>query len=488
MPTVIDSLILEIGLDPKKFTTGQKEALEAFGKTKEGARKAAGDIEDSGNRAADAFRSIRTQVLALGAAFLGARAIKDFVGDVGRTDNAAGRLARTLDIGVGVLSAWRGAAVLVGGTAAGIEGSMKALVGQFQTFALTGESSVIPYFRALNIQIADTAGRMRPVNDIMLDLADSFSKLDPARAAAFGKALGFDDGTINLLIQGRAAVTALLDKQKELGVITKEDAEAGAALVASWGAQEQAATALGRYLVTGLTPALVGVLDWTTKLISTFNQWLHSNDTWVDRLDRLSGGALSAVLGKPRPRAPGATATPGEKAPGSSAEVEAYIRDSARRHGIDPDVAVAVAKSEGLNGYVGDRGSSFGPFQLHYGNVAGGGMAVSGLGDTFTRQTGLDARDPATTKQQIDFAMEQAARGGWGPWHGWHGSPTAGIGAGAAASSAAIGQSTSTSSSETKIDQLIVNSASSDATGIAADIKEAVGRSSRAQQSNNGQN
>lgn len=98
--------------------------------------------------------------------------------------------------------------------------------------------------------------------------------------------------------------------------------------------------------------------------------------------------------------------------------VESYIRSAAKERGIDPDQAVAVAQSEGLNKYVGDNGSSFGPFQLHYGG---------GLGDVFTHTTGLDARDPNTTAQQIDFALDHASRHGWGPWHGWKGDQWAGI-------------------------------------------------------------
>lgn len=97
---------------------------------------------------------------------------------------------------------------------------------------------------------------------------------------------------------------------------------------------------------------------------------------------------------------------------------EALIRARAPAYGIDPDTAVAIARSEGLNSYHGDGGSSFGPFQLHYGGVAKGGNAVGGLGDSFTKQTGLDARDPSTVPQQIDFSLSQAAKGGWEPWHG----------------------------------------------------------------------
>lgn len=111
----------------------------------------------------------------------------------------------------------------------------------------------------------------------------------------------------------------------------------------------------------------------------------------------------------------------------SPAVVADYIARAAMARGMDPSIALRVARSEGLNTYVGDAGSSFGPFQLHYGNVAGGGNKVGGLGDVFTRRTGLDARDPSTWQQQVDFSLDEAKRAGWSPWHGWKGEKWAGI-------------------------------------------------------------
>ena len=107
--------------------------------------------------------------------------------------------------------------------------------------------------------------------------------------------------------------------------------------------------------------------------------------------------------------------------------VSQYITQAAEARGIDPNVALKVARSEGLYGYVGDQGSSFGPFQLHYGNVARGGNAVGGLGDVFTQRTGYNARDPRTWQQQVDFSLDEAAKSGWGAWHGWKGAERAGL-------------------------------------------------------------
>jgi hypothetical protein len=107
--------------------------------------------------------------------------------------------------------------------------------------------------------------------------------------------------------------------------------------------------------------------------------------------------------------------------PTSTEEVRDFVRRAAVAHGIDPDIAVRVVISEGglsPAGWVGDNNSSFGPLQLHYGGVASGGNAVSGLGDEFTRRYRVDARDPSTWRQQIEYSFVIAASQGWGAWHG----------------------------------------------------------------------
>lgn len=105
-------------------------------------------------------------------------------------------------------------------------------------------------------------------------------------------------------------------------------------------------------------------------------------------------------------------------------EVLAYLRRAAAARNIDPDIAVKAFGHEALNVFDpnkpdrgGDHGSSFGPAQLHYGGVSSVEPSP-GLGDAFTRATGLDARNPSTWPQQIDFALDHVAKNGWGAWMG----------------------------------------------------------------------
>lgn len=106
-------------------------------------------------------------------------------------------------------------------------------------------------------------------------------------------------------------------------------------------------------------------------------------------------------------------------------DVEGYIRTAATRRGIDPDIAVRVARSEG--GLVPNRtgsfptGKSFWPFQLHYGG-AGTPYAsfgtVAGMGNAFTAQTGWQPGDPNAWRAATDYALDQARQHGWGQWYG----------------------------------------------------------------------
>ena len=100
--------------------------------------------------------------------------------------------------------------------------------------------------------------------------------------------------------------------------------------------------------------------------------------------------------------------------------IAAYIAEAARARGVDPSVAVAVARSEGLNAspsdgwqsnYVkdGKRERSYGPFQLYI---------DGGLGNEFMESTKLDPRDPSTWQAQVDFSLDHAAKSGWGAWYG----------------------------------------------------------------------
>lgn len=91
-------------------------------------------------------------------------------------------------------------------------------------------------------------------------------------------------------------------------------------------------------------------------------------------------------------------------------EVIDFIRKVAPQYGIPVDDAERVYEGEGQSAYVGDSGTSFGPYQLHIGG---------GLGDDFQRVYNEDIRDPSTWQDQILYTMAYVQAQGWnGQWHG----------------------------------------------------------------------
>ncbi|WP_246780848.1 hypothetical protein [Rhizobium ruizarguesonis] len=148
-------------------------------------------------------------------------------------------------------------------------------------------------------------------------------------------------------------------------------------------------------------------------------------------------GFLSSIFGGNKAAEPGVTgssmpkvdsagnvAAPTTVQPGGNPEVAEYIRQASLARGIDPNYSLRVAGHEGLNvfdpsspDHGGDEGSSFGPFQLHYAGRSKS-MPNPGLGDEFTKATGLHASDPSTWKHQIDFSLDWARKHGWSPWMG----------------------------------------------------------------------
>lgn len=166
-------------------------------------------------------------------------------------------------------------------------------------------------------------------------------------------------------------------------------------------------------LISGAMPGLLPGLAKVGPLGSSAD-----NAMWVRFAE---GAGLTGLLGKTANDNKAGTFDRGGGI-GSDAvaggEVADYIKKAAAARGIDPNVALAVAKSEGgLNSWNlqsqvmknGVQEPSFGPYQLYMGG---------GLGNDFLKQTGLDPRLASNGPAGVDFALDYAAKNGWGAWYG----------------------------------------------------------------------
>ena len=214
----------------------------------------------------DAYSEMTNQLLKFFAVLSFGRGLKEFVNDLVTSDATIGRFARTIDASVGDVSRWSNAVETVGGSAAGIQASMGSLEDQLQQIRLTGDASVIPVFRALGVSVADAQGKMRPLNDIMIDLHKSIQGMDPAQSTSILKMLGLDRDTINLLQMSDSSFNKLMSDMDKFGLTTEESARQSAQLQAELGEARIAFNSLGRSVLVEVLPVfneyLRQLLEW----------------------------------------------------------------------------------------------------------------------------------------------------------------------------------------------------------------------------------
>jgi hypothetical protein len=214
-----------------------------------------------------------------GAAVAGAAVIGAFAGAtafIGDATHDAFKLAddlhdMSINVGVAVES-------LHGlGLAAGLAGSGTADVAESYKFlgknvaeAMQGSKEAIAGFDRMGVAFADASGKARPLEAVMMDVADGIKKLDAgARTEAAMQLLGRGGNQmIATLSQGS---TALREQMRLFGqygaTVTTHAADAADAFGDMLGEFDIAwmglKNAIGQPIIESLTPALEKILDWT---------------------------------------------------------------------------------------------------------------------------------------------------------------------------------------------------------------------------------
>lgn len=308
MPTVIDSLIITLGLNAANFTQGQKAAVAALQNMQYQATQSGTALQAHGAKMTHFFQQLKMQALGLVGALMGAQGIKAFLTTITNTDAAVGRVAKTLNMSVEQLSAWRNVAKQTGGSAEEMTGALQGMSGELNKLAAGMGTHIIPLLNSLQVSTHKSNGQLKTAGELFFDLSAAVEKLDPAQARTRLAGLGLPDSVINTLLIGRTRLADLYDEQVKLGIITKEDAERAQELQTAWEEASTAAVGLGRTILNYLTPALSGLLQSWTKTFKELNQGQFiSPDSWLGQ--RLGIKPMAAPPGPtaPRPGAPGLT-------------------------------------------------------------------------------------------------------------------------------------------------------------------------------------
>ncbi|EMA4783452.1 hypothetical protein U3C50_003217 [Providencia rettgeri] len=221
MATLIDTLLVSLKLDGGDFKRDANDAT-----------KANKDLADSTKKAtaeSDKFaKSIDNGVKALAGLFgaiLVSTGMQKLIDDTAKANDQLNFLSKNLGMSATAVKRWQGAAEMSGGSADGMAASLSGLSKSLWDMVTMGDTSVLPYFNALNVGVIKSNGELRNLDDILLDVSDSLSKMSRPQAYNFAKNMGFDDGTINMLLQGRREVEEYLALQKDIVVSSEQELE-----------------------------------------------------------------------------------------------------------------------------------------------------------------------------------------------------------------------------------------------------------------------
>ena len=237
---VVGALRVSLGLDSAQFSAGMKNAqagLQKFaGVAKAGALAIAGAMAAAGGAIATAMAGVITRA-----------------GDMYE-------LSQALGLTVEDLSRMTYAAELSGVQIDGLEKAIKKLSVALFDASQSGTGSAANAFRMLGISAVDAEGNVRPVIDVMGDLADRFSKM-PGGAEktalairVFGKA-GAD--MIPMLNEGRDGLQEMYDEAQRLGIVLDTETAASAEALGDELTRLNAAKdGVITKITTGMLPAL----------------------------------------------------------------------------------------------------------------------------------------------------------------------------------------------------------------------------------------
>lgn len=295
MATVVDAIFVTLGLDTSKYTAQAENAIKTdarLEKSLDGVEKKGGTVSKNFEGLAKAVKSAAKVFASLAAATGIIRFLQNVAEETRQANEEMLKLQASLGLTAEKINGMRGAGAALGGTAEGITNSMKGLNKGMNDFVVKGDTSLLPFMNALGVSMVDGQGKLRDVDKVMLDLSDSFSKMNSEQAYALGQDMGFDEGTIAALMQGRDAMKEMSDYHAKMYTSSKEELAASRELSKNQ-AQLSAHWASMKLMIGN---AIIPLLVKLTNFAKAFFEFLQDHQKTVKNVFEAMAFVLGAVL------------------------------------------------------------------------------------------------------------------------------------------------------------------------------------------------
>lgn len=235
MPTVIDSLIVELGLDPSKFTQEQKDVLSSLANFRDKTRRIATEAENNLKSIADGFESLVRKAVAFAGSYLTIRSAVSFGRDIVETNRKMGIMADVMQENIQRLSTLGNVFDRLGGSGSKVLDVIDDWEKQARAIDASlldpNSSKFVQLFnnmRGIGIDVAQREGnRWRHGVDMFIELSEKIAESGKSRDLIIGmlRDSGMDEETIATVLQYGPVMRDEIKRQQDVLKTTQEQRE-----------------------------------------------------------------------------------------------------------------------------------------------------------------------------------------------------------------------------------------------------------------------
>lgn len=295
MATVIDHILVELQLDPKKFDESIKKSAEAWMKLRQQAEQSHKDTREPVDAMSKAFGALTVKILAFAASLITLQKIAQFTKNIVNSNISLGNLSTTTGIAIEKLSAWANMAARHGSSVESMTQAIAGMDSELKEMQVTGGLSgnlatMINSLNQLNANI-ETPSKTTTAIEMWERILEGLDRtgMTAREKSAFLEKFGYADTSVTALFARHSAqqIAEMVDKQKDIYVVTQQNVDESLMLAKQWGELAQRAENLGRILLHDLANPIGAALDAANAVFGGKGVPQHGADTGHDTFETM---------------------------------------------------------------------------------------------------------------------------------------------------------------------------------------------------------
>lgn len=286
--TILDTFFMLFEADTSKLDKGLDGSRDKANKTTEAVK----NVDDAAFKMG---QSLGRAIAQAGGAILAGLSLNAMAQAILSAADAADKLGEaTSRFGLNVeeISAWGDIVKKNGGSVDSFIGSIDGLNNVLSMMEVTGKSRAAPFLKELGIDLENVAYKGKNATELLLPIAAAMEGMDRQKSSAIGRKLGLDQATILTLQGGRREVEALIARERELGVITKEQTE----IAGKFNDQLDDTSHAFRSLWLTVGQSVLPALEWVAKKFEQVALFMRKHSDFIVGLMIALGTAISVFV------------------------------------------------------------------------------------------------------------------------------------------------------------------------------------------------